>query len=618
MVGISRKCQMKKIINVLSVGMVIGFLLGFVLAVEDMVTNRHLIRLMVFNLQASVNKWTITCLSVVLGLTIFPLAARFVWKIFFSKMIEVHVKDKNKLLAFVLSSVVFVSSGWAINHYWLPNKFHPVSLLADMGILFFAVISGKVLVRINWKELFAFKHSGFIRISALTLLVCFLLLNVGINIESKFNTHAMPNVILISIDTLRADHLGCYGYSRNTSPNIDSFAKDNILFENCFVHEPSTAPSHMSMLTGLYPVTHGVSRRSAHALDKSTKTLAEILKSEGYRTFGFVRKCEQLRPEFGFARGFDVYKEKDYTAESQNKAIVKQLKKNKNKKLFLFLHYYDVHSDWDKLPYDVPAPYQKMFYPDYKGDFTGGEGKFFASEYLSYVNRDNIMLKEDDLKYITALYDGGIAYTDKYLGDLFGILKKLGLYDKSMIILTSDHGEEFQGHGFMMHDNPFYYDELMHVPMIIKLPGTDVEGKVVTRLVENIDIMPSILEVLGVKNAPRMQGDSFVKLIENPQANWKDFVFGYSVKHGPRAFIRNSRWKLVAADIRKEDQFKVFDLSNDPGEKFDIKGNPDDVTEQLQTKLLERYMEIEKAGTQKEVTITSEQLKILKSLGYVE
>jgi len=427
------------------------------------------------------------------------------------------------------------------------------------------------------------------------------------------------NVIFISIDTLRADHLGCYGYERNTSFNIDSFAQQNILFKNCFIHEPCTAPSHMSMFTGLYPVTHGVNRFSV--LDESITTLAEVLKSEGYRTLGFVRQCGQLCPEFGFARGFDVYIEKnhrDFIAELQNKLMAKYLKKNKDEKLFVFIHYYDVHSDFGRLPYDSPPPYDRMYYPDYAGNFSGGNGEIFASEYLVHLNKNKVSLKDDDLRYITSMYDGSVTYTDKYLGELFEILKELELYDKSLIIVTSDHGEEFQEHGWMLHGNPYFYEELVHVPLIIKLPWATTGGKIIENLVESIDFMPTILGTLGIKNVPKMQGENFMRIIESPDAKWKYSVFGYSVAEGPRAFLRNRRWKLVADNIYKENNFKVFDLSNDPAEEFDIMGNPQDVTDELKRELLGRYVKVERHGSLEKVQATPEQLEILKSLGYVE
>ena len=451
---------------------------------------------------------------------------------------------------------------------------------------------------------------------------------------NKTRKKEKPNVILISIDTLRWDHVGCYGYPQNTTPNIDAFAEKNILFENCFVQEPNTCSSHMSMLTGLYPYTHGVEIRTA--LSPSTTTLTEVLKQNGFTTLGFVRACGQLFPKCGFARGFDTYRETPFDAESQNRFVAKRLEKAENKKLFLFLHYYDVHSDFNKLPYESPPPYNKIFYPDYKGNFSGGDGELFASRYLADINtkhyrtlKKNIpsepfRLKQDDLKYITALYDGGVAYTDKCLGDMFAILKRFGLYDNSLIIVTSDHGEEFQEHDFLLHDNPYYYEELVRVPMIIKLPGTDTKGKVVNGLVESIDFMPSILDMLNVKDAPVTQGTSFMKIIDDSATRSKDFVYGCSVVNeknihrGLRAFVRNNQFKLLNWNIFNNKNYKMFDLSKDPLEKTDLMDDTNNLAKQLKTRLLDKYMELEKPKKQKEVPMSPERLEKLKSLGYIQ
>lgn len=447
----------------------------------------------------------------------------------------------------------------------------------------------------------------------------------------KFKPKEKPNVILISIDTLRWDHVGCYGYPKNTTPNIDAFAKKNVLFEHCYVHEPNTCSSHMSMLTGLYPATHGVNVKTA--LSPTTKTLAELLKQNGFTTLGFVQACEQLIPKCGFARGFDIYLETHFAAGSHNWFTEKHLEKVRDEKLFLFLHYYDVHSDCTKLPYDSPDPYNKKFCPDYKGDFTGGDGELFASKYLSKINRhnakdinknnslDQIRLKQDDLKYITALYDGGVAYTDKCLGDMFTILKQFGLYDNSLIIVTSDHGEEFQEHGFMLHDNAYYYEELVRVPMIIKLPGTEAKGKVVNGLVESIDFMPSILDMLNIKTPSVTQGKSFMNLIDDSTALSKDFVFGYSVipeKRGCRAFIRDNRWKLICKNIQKKNLFKMFDLSRDPLERTDLMNEKNNIAIQLKTKLLDKYSKLNKPAEQQQVPMSPQRLEKLKSLGYTQ
>lgn len=434
--------------------------------------------------------------------------------------------------------------------------------------------------------------------------------------QKKQEGQQPTNVILISIDTLRADHLGCYGYDANTSPNIDSFAKKNILFENCFVHEPHTLSSHMSMLSGLYPVTHGL--RANNALATSIMTLPQVLKQQGFETLGVVVKCTWLNEKYGFARGFDTYIEEDFNAEYQNQVIEKQLKKLKGNGFFAFLHYYDVHSDWSKLPYDSPEPYNKMFYPNYEGGFTGGNGKVSASKYLKHVNKLKVKIKEDDLKYINALYDGGIAYTDNHIGRLFEMLKKMDIYDSSLIIITSDHGEEFQEHGLTLHANPFYHEELVHVPLIVKLPYSGGNPKTINNLVETVDITPTILDLLKTQNAPVMQGDSLLKIIDDPNALWKDHVFGFSSYDRYRAFVRGRQWKMVTSNIHSKNGFKMFDLLSDPKEKSNLADKDKEMEAKLKTKLLKTYAQLKKQDLSKKVTLTPEEIKRLKSLGYLQ
>ncbi|MBW1853154.1 MAG: sulfatase [Deltaproteobacteria bacterium] len=338
-----------------------------------------------------------------------------------------------------------------------------------------------------------------------------------------------PNIILISIDDLRADHLGCYGYSRDTSPNTDSFARKNILFTKCYVPQAWTLTSHISMLTSLYPITHGVDM--SHILDSAIVTLAEILKNEDYITMGFASGGVWTDAKYGFGRGFKIYYsgKSEESAEDKSALIRKHLETHKGEKLFLFIHYFDVHSGFSKLPYDAPPPFNNLFSHKYHGDFQGGVGTTFASEYLKYVNMHNLTLEKKDLDYIISLYDNGIAYMDKCIGDLFDMLKKMDLFDNSLIIITADHGEEFQEHGYMLHSNPYYYEEIMHVPLVVKLPQagdtfkSSKKGKVINSLVESIDIMPTILDLLGIKG-PKMQGKGLIGLIKGDEKG-KEYIF---------------------------------------------------------------------------------------------
>jgi arylsulfatase A-like enzyme len=242
----------------------------------------------------------------------------------------------------------------------------------------------------------------------------------------------------------------------------------------------------------------------------------------------------------------------------------------------------------------------------------------YASEYLQYVNKKKIRMKQEDLEYIEALYDGGVAYTDEYVGQMLEALKGLGLYDSSLIFVTSDHGEEFQEHGYMLHASPYYYDALSHVPLRVKAPGHEGKGRVVDEFVESIDFTPSMLAWAGVKNVPAMQGESFMGLLEDSQAVWKDTVYGFSVKGGPEVSLRNMRWKLMAGDMQKADDYRLYDLMADPQEKVDASDYYEREAAELKGQLVEKFTSLGKPRGAKEAPLTPEQLKILKSLGYVE
>jgi arylsulfatase A-like enzyme len=444
-----------------------------------------------------------------------------------------------------------------------------------------------------------------------------------------------PNIILISIDDLRADHLGCYGYSRDTSPNIDSFARNNIIFTKCSVHQAWTLTSHISMLTSLYPITHGVDMR--HSLDSAIVTLAEILKNENYITMGFASGGAWTDAKYGFSRGFKIYYsgKPEESAEDKSTLIREHLETHKGEKLFLFLHYFDVHSGFNKFPYDAPPPFNNLFSQEYHGDFQGGVSTTFASEYLKYVNKHHLALEKKDLDYIISLYDNGIAYMDKCIGDLFEMLKSMDLFDNSLIIITADHGEEFQEHGYMLHSNPYDYEEIMHVPLVVKLPnaGDDFKsrkrGNAIDGLVESIDIMPTILDLLEIKG-PKMQGKSLMDLMGGNEKG-KEYVFGFGSNGS--VFIRSERWKMLNDSGLKEGRFKLFDLNSDPMEGVNLISKGLEIEKILKEKLKER-MELsqklrkellsEKSvppdikGNHKDVSLTEEEKEKLRTLGYLQ
>ncbi len=316
---------------------------------------------------------------------------------------------------------------------------------------------------------------------------------------------ALYNLLVISIDTCRADHLKCYGYNEDTSPHLDQLAREGVLFENLTAAASWTVPSHMSMFTSLYPSAHGV-QTFRDTLGEGVPTLAQCLAGSGYVTAAFVTG-PMLNRCFGFNRGFQSYD--DFTA---NPTFVQRggihnvvtspvitdlatqwLKKHSQEPFFLFLHYWDCHDD-----YTPPAPFNEKFDPGYKGKEHG--------RYLFYRQDDiTAHISVMDLAHLMALYDGGIAYTDEQIGKVLQVLQDLRLSEKTLVIVLSDHGEAFLEHGKILHGNSLY-EEALHVPLIMRLPGVIPAGKRVSGNVSQVDLMPTALGLLRQACPPQVQG----------------------------------------------------------------------------------------------------------------
>ena len=575
-------------------------------------------------LQKELNNSVIVALIIALALFIIFQMLRIFCAWTLKDVFILRIKDGSVLVSilsgWVTGLILFCLVAWMINHYWLPYRFHFWSLIADLLLLSVATYLGWFLGKLNWGIFYKYAVRN-IKIAGPIMTFILLGFNLYLYWENRTSLIKGPDIFLISVDTLRADHLGCYGYKKNTSPHIDAFAEKNIIFRRCFAQDDLTLPSHMSILTSQYPITHEVDEKTS--LAPGSVTLAEVLKDHGYATLAFVRECTWMNAEFGFDQGFDKYIVKDYfppepefNAEYQNKYIERYLKKYKNRKKFVFIHYYDVHSDYRQLPYDAPDRFKGVFYPNYSGSFLGGCGDLVATKYLVHVNNYPIPMNDDDIRYIISLYDSGIAYGDKCIGDFCELLQRMGLYENSLIVLTSDHGEEFKEHGRFLHGGNLYYDQTVHVPLIIKLPGQGEEHIAVDAMVESLDIMPFVLNLLKIEKKPLMQGESFLPLIEHG-GHGKDRVFALGAD-AARVSIRDGQWKLVADHILREEGYKLFDLTKDATECHDVKSQYPGVMAKLHKALLSKFFTSRRKGEKNEVVLTPRQREMLKSLGYIK
>jgi arylsulfatase A-like enzyme len=387
------------------------------------------------------------------------------------------------------------------------------------------------------------------------------------------------NIVLITIDTLRADHLGAYGYERATSPNLDALATDAILFRNAFSVSSWTLPAHASILTGLYPAEHGVDK-DISALPASAVTLAEVLRENDYETFAAVSHV-YLSDRWGFDAGFTDF---DETAAigSPHQPVAKRIVDSalgwlesreggkSNPPFFVWLHIFDPH--WD---YSPPSPYDTLFDPHYSGGLTGAYSSL--APYIKAVKGYDTPppLADHDLRHLLALYDGEIAFVDAQLGRLFDALKARGDWDDTLVVAVADHGEEFMEHGSLEGHQWTLHDEVIQVPLMIRLPQQRSRGKVVDSVVSTVGVAGTILDYVAIDSERR----SLTAAIEGEKgrrAHVSEALLDLTVRHRDRQLgLRTKDFKFIRfADGRVQ----LFRHPQDPHEAEDVSDRrPNDV-----------------------------------------
>ena len=430
------------------------------------------------------------------------------------------------------------------------------------------------------------------------------------------------NVVLISLDTLRADRLSTYGYHRPTSPQLDELAEDGIVFEQFFHSGGGTLPSHMTMMTSLNPITHTINPQVNELLPEATVTLADSLQEAGYATAGFA-DSGWMKAKYGFSQGFDIYDDEGGHLQKMLPRAYRWLdelqQQTPNQSFFLFVHSYDVHSKGHTLPYRCPGDFTHTYTSSFVGDFDGCRQGLCGAQYLAWVNGQVVregrswdeMVTPEEALFISDLYDGCIHWADLKVGELIDRLKEMGLYEDTLILVTSDHGEEFGEHGMFLHDQGGY-EEYIAVPLIVKLPGNARAGSRLASFGATVDLMPTILDLVGVEPPDYIQGHSLVPTLAADEPV-RDMVHQYSV-------LRTADKKLFFQHRR------YFDLLVDPGEQENLIGadRPElpDLEEQVKIlvradkKLQQRL--VEEHGEARPVEKTQEEIDQLKALGYLQ
>lgn len=380
-------------------------------------------------------------------------------------------------------------------------------------------------------------------------------------------TPKRPNVVIVLLDALRADHLDAYGYPRDTSPFVRALADDGILFEHAFSPANTTRMSVPSFLGSVPPAAHGIRRRDDQA-SPALLLLPEVLRDAGYQTAAWMPN-PSLDQRYRFYYGFDAYydgaqiliaaddasrppHERWETAQRiQTSALAWLRRRDPARPVFLYLHYRDIHG-----PYAPPPPYDTRYTPPAPAQpFPRG---IFRQPGLGYLKLPN---HRNDVGFYVAQYDGAIRYTSDQLTTFFATLRAEGLLDDTLVILMADHGEAFLEHGTLTHGDVLF-DELVHVPLVIRTPDGVPRGRRVPDLVGLIDVAPTVLDYVGIRPPASFRGRSLRPLIEGTAQDDPNVVF----LEAPDALaIRTSRWKVIVD--RTTGAARLFDLARDPGEQ---------------------------------------------------
>jgi arylsulfatase A-like enzyme len=420
--------------------------------------------------------------------------------------------------------------------------------------------------------------------------------------------------------------MGVYGYAQDTTPNLDAWARRSSVFTNAHAPANNTLESHLSIFTSTHPLVHGIreidhfdGKREHRPLDPRHVTLAERLKDAGYRTSAFVYACYWMDAEFGFDQGFDAYRVVEKDAASMNEELVfPWLEQQGDRPFFLFVHYYDIHSDWQRLPYDAPEAFRQKFADRCPADFTGCAGGACATERLMQLEAAGRAPDATDA-CVAALYDAGVAYTEQQAAKLVSKLEGLGLEDDTLVVVLADHGEEFREHGKFLHSQ--LYQEQLRVPLIVGHPRLFPEAQRIDAPVQTLDVMPTLLDLLGLPAVPEAQGRSLLPLLrgEAPPAEavFSSDWWGHALREGD--------WKLI--DDRWRKQRELYDLRADPAERRDLLQQEPERAAQLQARL-DAWVEANKRQRERNAQSQGEALpprvpdaatqERLRSLGYVD
>ncbi len=416
------------------------------------------------------------------------------------------------------------------------------------------------------------------------------------------------NVVTIVLDAGGAAHFGCYGYTRATTPEIDRLAREGILFEQVFTPAVFTLSAMASVWTSQYHEQHHAGAAYDAALPRESPTLAEVLSAQGIHTSSLVANGMAGRG-LGLDRGFNDYLRvpSPYDADTLAEMAMPLFQASRTGRFFAYLHFREPH-----FPYDPGPPYVTMFGPD----APLGREQRTEMYWTNTVNARRVAATTEERAHLVRLYDGNLARADHAIGELRKALEAAGLWERTAVIVTADHGEALGEHGFIGH-NEQLYDESVHVPLVIRLPGGPA-GRRVAGLADLLDLAPTIAEILGVRGQEGQrgfQGRSLLSRIEGGAPH--DFVVTRNAGPRPQYAWRDLRFKLIL-NTRYGNQ-ELYDLKQDPSEQEDIRERRPLLASLYRQRLL-AWIETHRSNRVahgKATVLTKEEMENLKALGYL-
>ena len=437
-----------------------------------------------------------------------------------------------------------------------------------------------------------------------------------------------PDVVFVTIESLRSDHVGGLGYSRATTPELDALAREATLYPNAFSTTSWTLTSHASLFTGLYPSAHRVLGPRDRLAEAAT-TFAEILRDRGYTTVGLASGPYLTKP-FALHQGFERFDDslapdfehidRELTNPTVEAAALRFLDEPRrdgqdDKPFLLFLYLWDPHYSY--LP---PAPYDEMFVPE-------GAVKFDVSHYDTN-ERIRATMPRPELDYVVSQYDGEIRATDEMLGRLFDAMRARGLWDDAVVIVTADHGEEFFEHGQKGHKRNLYRESL-HVPLWVKLPHQR-EGRTDPRVVNGVDLFPTVLELAGASHDGPVHGRSLLGPDDPERATFHELVTTWYFRTRDEQVKRSDAWFSVRKGDRQlfaidffdgRHERRLYDVAKDPLQRQRLEGAQADAEAEALAKVLADFRrDAERWGRTLQAeptTLTPEEEARLRAAGYV-